>query len=151
MKSSVKYAFFIPTLSHCLSLWFKLGGAITEANVIYYPGLRMESRNTIELHVSVRKKYVLQFHNYKMNYEPSIIHTTSIHIYFYPLSSKMLYVIEGMWIFQVPYALIKQTLAVSILVSPTVIKFWFSESIYSWTETITTTTINPFGQPLRMG
>lgn len=97
MKSCVKYAFFIPP-SPC-SLSFSMGLNWVEplqgANVIYYPGLRMESKNTIELRVSVRKKYALQFHNYKMNYEPSIICTTSIHIYFYPLSSKCAMLSKG--------------------------------------------------------
>jgi hypothetical protein len=36
---------------------FKLDRATTAANVIYYPELRTESRNTIELRGGVQQKY----------------------------------------------------------------------------------------------
>jgi hypothetical protein len=56
MQSCVKHAFFVLFLTLFLH-GFKLGRAITAANVIYYPELRMESRNTIELRGRVQKKY----------------------------------------------------------------------------------------------
>lgn len=80
------------------------------------------------------RRSMLEFHNHKMNYVPSIIY---IHlyillpfIYFLLISFKMGNVIKGAWIYKTPFALIKQTMTRYLSVTAFVIKFWFCKSIH---------------------
>lgn len=81
MQPWVTDAFFVLFFSHFLH-GFQLGGAVTEANVTYYPELRMVSR--IQLNYALGYRSMLELNNHKMSYWLRIIYTfvyiTSVYI-----------------------------------------------------------------------